>query len=512
VIRSTLTSADEMAGLWQDLAQTAGRSAEETQALLGNGEDRADLTVALARLADVTRSKAFLWTELGLKARERSSRVVRSAIEPLHVPLQWTPRALVMIGAAADVYSGYAVLRRRQQRHHDWVEARDWELQHQRGATHVLDTATSLGGVLIKAGQFASVRPDLVPPAYIQALSTLQDKVPPRPWAVIAASINRELGRHPDQVFATIELQPVAAASLAQVHRAELPDGRTVAVKVQYPDMSSLVEADLSTLQGIFATVARIEPRAQLQPIVDHLRATLPLELDFEREARMMTALARALSHRADVLIPPPIDGLITKRLLVSEFVEGIKVTDRAGLEKFGIDSRAVARLLVDVYSEQILRLGIVHADPHPGNLFVLPGPRLVILDHGLTIEVSPGTTSALRAMVAALVSGDLDGLTRAMAEAGLPLDKDADALSVLQLAGVLLGMEGAGGIETLGQHMSVSIKEVPQDLMTVGRALGLLNGVVHELDPDLDPLEIVAQYAMAEEVEGTTQQSPSPV
>jgi predicted unusual protein kinase regulating ubiquinone biosynthesis (AarF/ABC1/UbiB family) len=417
-----------------------------------------------------------------------------------------------MIGAAADVYSGYAVLRRRQQRHHDWVEARDWELQHQRGATHVLDTATSLGGVLIKAGQFASVRPDLVPPAYIQALSTLQDKVPPRPWAVIAASINRELGRHPDQVFATIELQPVAAASLAQVHRAELPDGRTVAVKVQYPDMSSLVEADLSTLQGIFATVARIEPRAQLQPIVDHLRATLPLELDFEREARMMTALARALSHRADVLIPPPIDGLITKRLLVSEFVEGIKVTDRAGQEKFGIDSRAVARLLVDVYSEQILRLGIVHADPHPGNLFVLPGPRLVILDHGLTIEVSPGTTSALRAMVAALVSGDLDGLTRAMAEAGLPLDKDADALSVLQLAGVLLGMEGAGGIETLGQHMSVSIKEVPQDLMTVGRALGLLNGVVHELDPDLDPLEIVAQYAMAEEVEGTTQQSPSPV
>jgi ubiquinone biosynthesis protein len=222
----------------------------------------------------------------------------------------------------------------------------------------------------------------------------------------------------------------------------------------------------------------------------------------------MMTALATALAHRADVYIPSPIDRLGTKRLLVSEFVEGIKVTDRAGLEEFGIDPRQVALLLVDVYSEQILQLGIVHADPHPGNLLVQPGPRLIILDHGLTVEVSPRTVHALRAMVGSLVSGDLAGLAAAMAEAGLPLAEDADALTVLQLAGVLLGMEGAGGIETLGQRVSVSIQDVPQDLMTVGRALGLLNGIVHELDPDLEPLEIVADRVAVAEAEGVTEES----
>lgn len=503
VIRSTLMSADEIAGLWKDLAQSAGRSVKETQALLSDDQGRADLTASLARLGDAARSQTFLWTGVGLKAQERSSRVTRSVIEPLHVPLQWAPRALVLVGTAADVYSGIAILRDRQRRHPDLVGPRDWELQHRRGAARVLDTARSLGGVLIKAGQFASVRPDLVPAAYIEALSTLQDRVPPRPWRVIAAAMRAELGQSPEQVFAEIEEQSVAAASLAQVHRARLPDGRIVAVKVQYPDMQSLVDTDLSALHSIFATVARVEPAVQLQPIVDHLRATLPLELDFAREGRMMTALAAAMAHRTDVIIPPVIDELSTGRLLVTEFAEGIKVTDRAALEEVGIDPRAVARMLVDVYAEQILRLGLVHADPHPGNLLVQPGPRLVILDHGLTVEISPSTVRALGAMVGALTSGDVDRLIAAMAEAGLPVDQSADTLSVLQLAGVLFGMEGAGGIETLGQRVSAGLREVPEELVTVGRALGLLNGMVRELDPELESLEIVARYGAKEEVGG---------
>jgi predicted unusual protein kinase regulating ubiquinone biosynthesis (AarF/ABC1/UbiB family) len=493
IMRSTLTSADEIAGFWKDLARAAGRTVEETQALLTDREGRTDLTASLARLGDAARSQGFLWAGVGLTAQERSSRVARSALDPLRVPLQWAPRALVLVGVAADVYSGYAVLRDRQKRWAGLVGPRDWELQHRRGAARILDAATSLGGVLIKAGQFASVRPDLVPPPYVAALATLQDRVPPRPWAVIASTIGRELGRPPDQIFAEIEQEPVAAASLAQVHRARLPDGRVVAVKVQYPDMPALVEADLAALQSIFAAVARIEPGVRLGPIVDHLRATLPLELDFGREAGVLTALARAMAHRADVLIPPVVEGLGTERLIVTEFAAGIKVSDRTGLDDAGIDPRAVARLLVDVYAEQILRLGLVHADPHPGNLLVKPGPRLVILDHGLTLEVSSRTRRALSGMVRALAEGDLHGLTAAMADAGIPVDEGADPLSVLELAGVLLGMKGAGGIETLGRRVSAGMREVPDDLITIGRALGLLTGIVHDLDPDLNPLEIVS-------------------
>ncbi|MBV9281928.1 MAG: hypothetical protein JOZ41_17755 [Chloroflexi bacterium] len=291
-VRSSQVWNDEARALWRDVAQTLGRSAEEAGAAFGDDETR-DLRTSVARLGDLMRSQAFLWTELGLKAQERSSRVGRIFLEPVRVPLEWMPRALVMASAAGDIYAGYTLLRDRAKRWPSLERPRDWELQHRRGATHVLDTITSLGGVLIKAGQFASVRPDLLPRPYIEQ-----------------------------------------------------------------------------------------------------------------------------------------------------------------------------------------------------------PGPRLVILDHGLTIELSRPVVRGLAGMVRALVAGDFVALSAAMAEAGLPVDEGAGAMSLLRLAGVVLGVHGTEGIESLGQQLGTSIERVPEELITVGRALGLLNGVTRQLDPDLDPLAIVAIYA----------------
>ena len=477
------------------LDQAVRHTIEETWAVLTNGALTPNPTLFLARLADLARSNTFLWAEAGLSVQEHATRVV-----PVGQSLS---RSLVLATVAADIFVGYTTLGERAKWLPSLVKPRDWELQHQRSANRVLETAASLGGALIKACQFASSRPDLLPAVYIRTLAPLQDRMPPRSWSEIEKAITRELGQRPTDVFAQIEREPVAAASIAQVHRARLHDGREVAVKVQYPDIENLVATDL--LEQIVKAIARLVPTIQLQPIVDYLQETLPLELDFRHEAESMTALRTALAHRSDALIPAYIPELSTERLLVMDYINGIKITDREALEQAGISPHEVAQLLNDLYAEQLLHLGILHADPHPGNLRVQPGPRLVLLDHGLTVPLAPSLVEALRKMVQALNRGDFDGLTRALTEAGLKFNEEVDLTSLLQLVGVLLGNdqasepdETAGDVDTVGVGMQIgkSVGTIPTDLLLVGRALGLLDGITKQLDPSMDTLEIVAHYA----------------
>jgi predicted unusual protein kinase regulating ubiquinone biosynthesis (AarF/ABC1/UbiB family) len=309
------------------------------------------------------------------------------------------------------------------------------------------------------------------------------------------AVMTREIGREPQDVFATIEKEPVAAASIAQVHRARLHDGREVAVKIQYPEIADLVDADLTVLERIFTALANIVPGIQLQPVLDYLKGTLPLELDFVHEAKALTELRTALQHRTDVLVPQVVAELSTKRLLIMELMDGVKITEREALVKAGIDPHEVALRLNDLYAEQMLHLGILHADPHPGNLLVQPGPCLVLLDHGLTVHLSPSLIHALGEMVRSLVAGDFVGLNRGLAEAGLQLDEQVDITTLLQLVGVVFGGEQATNAIDVGSRLSKSLGSVPLDLLLVGRALTVLDGITKQLDPDLDTLEIVARY-----------------
>jgi predicted unusual protein kinase regulating ubiquinone biosynthesis (AarF/ABC1/UbiB family) len=303
--------------------------------------------------------------------------------------------------------------------------------------------------------------------------------------------------------------EPVASASIAQVHRARLADGCEVAVKVQYPGIASLIEADLAALEDIFGAISRLEPSVNLQPILDYLRWTLPMELDFRREAEAIEDLKRAMSHRADVVVPEVVEGMNTERLLVMELVEGVKITDREGLLKAGLEPDRVAEQLVEVYAEQLFRRGVFHADPHPGNLFVQPGqngPVLVLLDHGLTVTVPPELVAAMKEAIEALSEGDFEALTGALQKAGLDLGPDLDLDTLLGLVGVLLGGdhseaadgEGDGEGADLGQFglsLGASIGHIPNDLLLVGRAIGLLDGITRQLDPELDTISIVASY-----------------
>jgi predicted unusual protein kinase regulating ubiquinone biosynthesis (AarF/ABC1/UbiB family) len=447
----------------------------------------------LVRLTDLARSNAFLWAEAGLQIQERSTRMLQAG--------QSLSRSLVLATVAADILVGYTTLRERAKWLPALVQPHDWQLQHQRSANRVLETAASLGGALIKACQFASTRPDLLPAIFIRTLAPLQDRMPPRSWPEIQQAITRAQGRPLAEVFAHIEHEAIAAASIAQVHRAQLHDGRDVVIKVQYPDIETLMGTDLAVLEQVVQAIAQLAPSVQLQPIVDYLKETLPLELDFKHEAEAMTKLRTALAHRQDALVPPVLPELSTERLLVMEYVEGLKITDRAALERAGISPHEVARLLNDLYAEQMLRLSILHADPHPGNLLVQPGPRLVLLDHGLTVSLAPRLVDSLHTMVQALISGDFDALSRALAEAGLKLEGDVNPLTLLNLVGVLLGKEQPdenaeeADAFAVGMQIGKSIGSIPTDLLLVGRALGLLAGITRQLDPAMDTLEIVAHY-----------------
>jgi predicted unusual protein kinase regulating ubiquinone biosynthesis (AarF/ABC1/UbiB family) len=246
-----------------------------------------------------------------------------------------------------------------------------------------------------------------------------------------------------------------------------------------------------------------------LQPILDYLRWTLPMELDFRREAGAIADLKKALADRDDVLIPEVVEGLNTERLLVMQLVEGVKITDREGLVNAGLDPRTVAEQLVEVYAEQLFQRGVFHADPHPGNLLVKPGPKgpvLVLLDHGLTVDVPPELVAAMQEAIEALTEGDFEALTAALRKAGLEVSADLDLETLLGLVGVLFGSdqtgeenEGANGqggdLGQFGLSLGASIGHIPNDLLLVGRAIGLIDGIVRQLDPDLDTIEIVARY-----------------
>jgi ubiquinone biosynthesis protein len=506
---------DEAWAAAEVLTRATRRSGEETRDVFGIAEGAPD-TASLARFGDLVRAQTFLWTAANLSAAERLGRAASARGETLPgfapdfselVASASSPRVFVLGVVAMDLWVGYAALRERARLMPGLVREEDWELQHRRGAGRVLDAAAALGGTLIKAAQFASSRPDLLPAPYIERLSELQDRVPPQPWSVMEGAVEREIGRPIREIFEEFEGEPVASASIAQVHRARLLDGRRVAVKVQYPRVAQLMEADLAALEGIFGAISRLEPSINLQPILDYLRWTLPMELDFRREAQAIADLKNAMSHRDDVLVPEVVvEGMNTERLLVMEFVEGVKVTDREGLITAGIDPRRLAELLIEVYAEQLFQRGVFHADPHPGNLFVQPGPNgpvLVLLDHGLTVGVPPELVAAMKEAIEALSEGDFDALTGALQKTGLDLDPDLDLDTLLGLVGVLLGgdrgEEGDGGGTDFGEFglsLGASIGHIPNDLLLVGRAIGLIDGITRQLDPDLDTINIVARYA----------------
>ncbi len=391
---------------------------------------------------------------------------------------------------------------------------RRWSSFHHQSAHHIYDAAVELRGLILKGCQFLGTRGDVLPREYVEVLSKLQDRVPPKPFPVVRRQVEHELGCELPEVFRSFSREPVASASLAQVHEAQLRSGERVAVKVQYPEIERLVRGDLANLRLLLRGVEFLERDFDLLPLVEELGTYVPRELNFLNEGKNAETIAGFFKDRDDVAVPRVHWELTTRRLLVMEYVDGLKISDVEGLRRARVDLARVARTLAEVYCEQILGRGFFHADPHPGNVFVEPRPngppRLVLLDFGLAKDLPAGFREGVVACAGALLRRDAGALAEALLELGFETrDRRPDALAgiahfVLDLAAGYRERSAAGAtlpeqvVDLLPEAIRKNpIVHIPTHLVLLARVLALLAAVNRSLGTRLDLSEIILPYAL---------------
>ncbi len=392
---------------------------------------------------------------------------------------------------------------------------RRYTVEHRRNAEQIYKVSARLEGLLIKACQFMSSRADIAPPEYVSILGRLQDQVPTRPFHQVVAQVLHEFGKHPDELFSEFSRVPVASASLAQVHRARTKAGDDVAVKVQYPGIERLVETDLRNLRLLVHILARIERNFDFRVLMDEYCKYTPMELDFMLEGRSGERVARDLAHRKDVKVPKVYWDTTGGRVLTTEFIDGIKISDIPKLEAAGIDPNQVAQIMTEAYCEQILVTGYFHADPHPGNLFVLPGPVVVFIDFGLSKDLSPEFRHNYARLTLAIMRQDENEMAEAFRAIGFKTKRD-DPASLVALGRSFFDAAGpeakpyidADVMPEVNERMARIMKEnpvtaIPAEMLLIFRVLGLMSGLQKRLDSAVSMFDTILPYAEAQAAPG---------
>jgi predicted unusual protein kinase regulating ubiquinone biosynthesis (AarF/ABC1/UbiB family) len=392
--------------------------------------------------------------------------------------------------------------------------------------------AVEMGGVMIKLGQFLSSRVDVLPPEITDELAGLQDEVPPVPIEGIQEVLTAELGDL-TQHFSEFEIEPLAAASLGQAHRAWLLSsgrsrstrGPSVVVKVQRPRIEDIVRTDLAALFVVARWAMRYKPirkRADVPALMQEFATTLWEELDYETEADNAEKFAEIFTGNDDIVVPSVYREHSTRRILVLEDVSGIKITEVDEIQAAGVDTSKVAALILDVYFQQIFKEGFFHADPHPGNLFVIPYGverrrsddlsrpfRVSFVDFGMVGHIEELMGDNLRRVLVSVTQRDARGLTEAFNDLGFFLPgTDLDRITEAQEV-ILDHIWGRNLLELTRpdpQEMHELSQEfrdllfdfpfqVPQDFVFLGRAMGMLSGLTSLLDPNINPWHLAEKY-----------------
>jgi ubiquinone biosynthesis protein len=364
-----------------------------------------------------------------------------------------------------------------------------------------------LGATFVKLGQIASTRADLLPPEYLAELAKLQDRAPPVSIEAVREIVAAELGRPVEAVFARFEAEPLAAASIGQVHAAMLPDGTEVAVKVRRPGVVEEVEQDLAILERLAAAASRHWEAAEHYDavgLVQGFAETLRAELDYRREGRNAERITASFAGDVRLHIPRVFWGQTSGGVLTLERLRGIKINDLAALDAAGIDRPSLARRAAGVVLKMVFEDGFFHADPHPGNVFVEPDGRIGLLDFGMVGTLDEGTRERLAGILVAVAGGDGGRLADALLELGVVrgridrprLERDLERLLV-RYAGQPLGALSLRrlleeGLDVVRRHRLV---------LPAGLALLLKTAAMHEalgarLDPDFRLTAVLAPYA----------------
>lgn len=408
-------------------------------------------------------------------------------------------------------------------RHHlpAWLKRRRARV-HERCADKLLWGILALKGCYVKLGQVLSILAGFLPPVYRHRLETLQDAVPPRTFASMREVFVQSLGRTPEECFRDIDEMPIAAASLGQVHRAHLKDGRAVAVKILYPQIRELIRLDMLVVRFALRLYTRYLPVGNLEVVHTQLEDLLHRETDYLHEARCMQRIADNFAAEPDVRCPEVIEELSSREVLTMSYMDGIKISHLEALRAASIDPEAVGRRLLEVFFKQLLVDRYFHADPHPGNFLVQAGPTpdkpvLVILDFGAVSEARKGLVEGLIDVLSGFFAQDgklvLVGFERMgfVAEHG---NRELLEQTVLMYFERLLKVQRTPGAylqaspgklkKLFDPNMELSrLRELaqsfryPEGWFYVERSLVMMFGLIGAVAPQLDMLQVGFPYVM---------------
>ena len=363
-----------------------------------------------------------------------------------------------------------------------------------------------LGPTFVKLGQLLSTRADILPPEYLEALSKLRDDVKPLPATDVLRVVEAELGVPVSKVFRSFNRRPIGSASLGQVHKATLRDGRVVAVKVQRPDVQAQVVDDMEVIAELAEFVDAHSDQARpigLPAMVEEFRRSLMDELDYRREAGNLKLLGQALSDYKRIIVPEPVDDYTTSRLLTMTYVAGRSIGADRSRARTDLDYPALGEELLGAYLDQVLVHGFFHADPHPGNVLLTDDGRLALIDLGMVARLSPAAQEQLLRLLLAIADRDGVGAADALEQLSTKLDGyDSDELRervsdlVLRFGDRSVGDMAAGRL--LGELAVVASRaglRPRSELTMLAKALLNLDEVARTLDPDLDVDEVVQSH-----------------
>ena len=365
-----------------------------------------------------------------------------------------------------------------------------------------------LGPTFIKLGQLLSTRADLLPSPYLEALTRLQDRVEPFAYEEVDRIVSGEIGVRISKAFADFDPQPLAAASLSQVHRASMRDGREVVVKVQRPNIREQIVEDLEALGQIAQFLdahTELGKRYDFENMLNGLRSSLLRELDFKLEASNLITFSENLREFEQIIIPEPVEDFCTSRVLTMEYLQGKKITDLSPLRLMEIDGPGLARELFRAYLKQILLDGFVHADPHPGNVFLTEDDQIALLDLGMVVRLLPSFRDNVLRLLLAISEGRGEEAADVTIRMGEPKSR-FDKADFTKRIGELVAEHGEASLSRLnsGQVVLEITKisadcwfRLPSEFTMVAKTLLNLDRVVFSLDPGFEPTAIIRQRAM---------------
>lgn len=391
---------------------------------------------------------------------------------------------------------------------------------HQKNAKRIEKTILELQGLFIKVGQLFSIMTNFLPETFRTGLENLQDAVPSKPYEQIETQIRQELGDTPDKVFASFNKEPVASASLGQVHTAVTHQGQKVAVKVRHLGVEKMARADLRTIWRILRMVQRFVKVRGLYNYYHEIKAMILDELDFTKESANITQITANFKDNEDMIFPEVVSELSTQRILTLSYLEGTKITDTQRLRELGLNPSKLGESLLTAYCQMIFIDGIYHADPHPGNIRVTDKGKIILLDFGAVGHLAPSMRTGLGSFLEAIIKGDEEQLLHSLKTMGfLRIGTDQtdaatkviehfhrkfqDEIRLTDFSLSSIKVDTSKGFEHLSDlhEMNLGIREIssafhmPREWVLLERTALLLTGICTHLDPEMNPAMTIRPY-----------------